>query len=565
MKGSWRIPWPKASRSSVCSPSAPSTLPRRQRRALLPLLLIGCIVALLPRAAQAEVARRYGLFVGQNDGGRGTRPLLFAESDAARVRDLFVRIGSVAPRDSILLIDADRSRLLEALRTLRASIERDRAAGQRSVLLFYYSGHADTRDLHLGSGRLALTELKQAVTDSGADLRLLLLDACHSGEATRLKGGTRAPAFLVQADEGDSLTGEVILSSSAADETSQESDRVGGGYFTHHLISGLLGAADSSSEGEVTLEEAYRYAYHHTLFETAGSAAGLQHPSVQSNVRGHGLLVLTRPDPSQTVLVFPSGLEGHYLVFDRNRKRFVAELRLNGLEPRRLSLPAGRYLVQKRTDDHLLTADLVMTRGATRQLDERTMIRTGFETDFARGVTAANLRRATRSPVRLSPWAGFQSFLFQPPGTPLFPTMPVVGLEIAWRDLIGPRWSLTVDVATGGLDTSLDFAAYDLETLYRQTSAGVGLRYGIEAGRLEFSVGPHLALYYIRRSFPGSAEPEQDFGHLLPGAAGQIGIEVIPRVTFGVLGRIHSLYYDVDGTDSSFVNVELALQASMQF
>jgi uncharacterized caspase-like protein len=57
-------------------------------------------------------------------------------------------------------------------------------------------------------------------------------------------------------------SGEVVITSSSADELSQESDEVGGSYFTHYLLSGLRGAADTSGDGEVTLDEAYRYVYY---------------------------------------------------------------------------------------------------------------------------------------------------------------------------------------------------------------------------------------------------------------------------------------------------------------
>src|SRR4029078_11847178 len=110
---------------------------------------------------------------------------------------------------------------------------------------------------------------------------------------TRTKGARRAPAFEIQADGPRDAKGVVILTSSSSDEDSQESDLVGGSYFSHHLASGLLGGADKSGDGQVTLFEAYAYAYDRTVADTAESAAGAQHPPFSYDLAGNGDLVLT--------------------------------------------------------------------------------------------------------------------------------------------------------------------------------------------------------------------------------------------------------------------------------
>ena len=46
--------------------------------------------------------------------------------------------------------------------------------------------------------------------------------------------------------------------------------------------------------GAVAVDEAYRYAYENTLRASSRSAAGLQHPAFQYDVRGQGKIVLTR-------------------------------------------------------------------------------------------------------------------------------------------------------------------------------------------------------------------------------------------------------------------------------
>jgi uncharacterized caspase-like protein len=105
-------------------------------------------------------------------------------------------------------------------------------------------------------------------------MRILIVDACRSGSLTRVKGGTPAPPFDVHVRGSDGSEGAAFLTSSAANEDAQESDALQGSFFTHYLVSGLLGAADSDGDRRVSLSEAYAYAYEGTLRASSRSLAG---------------------------------------------------------------------------------------------------------------------------------------------------------------------------------------------------------------------------------------------------------------------------------------------------
>ena len=92
-----------------------------------------------------------------------------------------------------------------------------------------------------------------------ATIKLAVIDACKSGAVTR-KGGAPADEFVVDV-VNPKLSGMVLLTSSGADELSQESRALAGSVFTHHLVSGLRGAADEDGDHQVTVTEAYHYAY----------------------------------------------------------------------------------------------------------------------------------------------------------------------------------------------------------------------------------------------------------------------------------------------------------------
>src|SRR3989454_6549233 len=127
---------------------------------------------------------------------------------------------------------------------------------------------------------MPLVELREALRSAPADVRIGLLDSCQSGASTRPKGVRAAPAFDVQQAQAASMRpkGLVLIASSAADEESQESDAIGASFFTHYLASGLMGDADASGDGRVTLAEAYAYTYGRTVGTTADTEAGIQHP-----------------------------------------------------------------------------------------------------------------------------------------------------------------------------------------------------------------------------------------------------------------------------------------------
>ena len=123
--------------------------------------------------------------------------------------------------------------------------------------------------MHLGTTRLDFTRLTSLVDQAGATLKVLVVDACRSGELTRVKGARPVQPFKIVSAERLKSEGNAIITSSAAGEDAQESDRLGGGIFSHHFMMGLRGAADRTGDRTVSLSEAYRYAYDQTLRTTS--------------------------------------------------------------------------------------------------------------------------------------------------------------------------------------------------------------------------------------------------------------------------------------------------------
>ncbi|MBL8921942.1 MAG: caspase family protein [Myxococcaceae bacterium] len=300
-------------------------------------------VALLAAPAFAET-KRVAIIVGNNAGGPSMPPLRFAESDAGKMARVLVELGDVAADDILLLQGRKAADVERAIADARDRISMfKRSPDVRTVLLFFFSGHSDGEAMELGNEKLAYPRLKALLAGSGADVRLSIVDACKSGGGLREKGGKQAEAFTIKLADTLQQTGEAFITSSAADEAALESNEVMGSYFTHNLISGLRGAADTSGDRLVTLAEAYKYAYDRTVSATAALTAGAQHPSYDFKLSGQGELVLASLLKPSSVLVLPEGAD-RSLVTDVLRDQVVVEA--PGNAAREFALAPGEYALR---------------------------------------------------------------------------------------------------------------------------------------------------------------------------------------------------------------------------
>lgn len=310
-------------------------------------LLLALLLA-LPGIASALPAQTWLVTIGNNVGDSDELGLRFAERDAQQIADILRQHGGVASRRVTLLLGESAQTVRRTLEDLNVEIRGQVSAGQPSALLVFYSGHADATSLHLRGSSLHIDELKNLVQGSAAAMRLLIVDACRSGSITRVKGVQAAESFDIQMEASGGAEGTAILTSSAAGESSQESDRLRGSFFTHHLINALRGAADRNGDGRITLSEAYTYTYDQTL-RSSGRTLSLQHPTYLFDLRGREDPVLTLTDNAQGQFARLQ-LAGRalYLVSEeRDGGPLVAEVSTQRSRTI-LLLPAGSYFVQQR-------------------------------------------------------------------------------------------------------------------------------------------------------------------------------------------------------------------------
>lgn len=312
---------------------------KRLQAACIALLVLW----LLASAAQAET-RRLAIVVGNNAGSLSQKPLRYAETDAGKFARVLVELGGVREPDLFLLQGARLAELEDVIgRVQRRTKQLHAQPATRVVLLFYFSGHSDGVSLELGEDKLSYRRLRERLEGSQADVRLLIVDSCKSGALVSSKGGSLGPSFEIAMQDDLATTGEITLTSSAADELALESADIRASFFSHHLTTGLRGAADKSGDGLVTLEEAYQYSYARTVLDSDSTLQGRQHPHYEYRLSGKGELVLTDLGRKASSLQLPKGFS-RALVVDLLRDQIVAELseRSNVL----LALPAGKYALQ---------------------------------------------------------------------------------------------------------------------------------------------------------------------------------------------------------------------------
>jgi Caspase domain len=352
-----------------------------------------------PRAHAAIT--RYAVIVGNDAGAAGEVTLSYAETDARKVYDVLSALGGFKPENMVLLQGRGGAELQRVLISMNARIRAESSGGRDSILFVYYSGHADAEAIHPGNEALELGLLQRLVQGSSADFRVLVLDACRSGSLTRVKGAERTAPFPVVLDAELSGEGLALLTSSASDEDAQESDALRGSFFTHYFVSGLRGAADRNRDGSVSVEEAYGYAYLHTLRASSQTLYGTQHPTFRFDLKGKGAVPLTwvsaRGQHGGQMALPP----GHaYLLFaGDDQGPVVAEVGEHDAQ-RLLALEPGTYFVRGRASDHLLEGLVELGPGQTLWLQESQLSPVEYARLARKGGTERGLAHG--------PWLGYQ-------------------------------------------------------------------------------------------------------------------------------------------------------------
>lgn len=344
------------------------------KKSIFILLTIFTAFKLFAAAEDTDISAgvdRYAIYIGCNDGGKERDKLLYAGSDAKNFQKIMSEIGGVQDSNSFILIDPSKDKIDDTLDKITTKINRNKSNAKRSEFIFYYSGHSDENSLLLGEAAYDYSSLKHKITEIPSDIHIVILDSCYSGNFIRTKGGQKKKPFLM--DDSSVVKGHAYLSSSSAREFSQESDDIESSYFTNAMITGLRGAADTSGDSKVTLNELYSYAFNETLSKTESSKAGPQHPNYNITLVGSGDLILSDISNADAMLSISKEAKGTFIIRDSNGK-LISEINKAAGLPILMALPVGTYTAVCINEFTTLQGTFSLEKNSVYMLDQNNLL-----------------------------------------------------------------------------------------------------------------------------------------------------------------------------------------------
>jgi uncharacterized caspase-like protein len=211
----------------------------------------------------------------------------------------------------VLLLDeeANLTRLRSAL-----GVYLKNKASKEDMVIIYFAGHGatereatspdgdglekyllpyDVDPKELYATAMPMEEISRLFSRIRSDRLVFIVDTCYSGAS----GGRTISVADIRAGISDGFLdritggkGKIILTASGANEVSAESDELQHGIFTHFLIKGLQGQADSDGDGLITVDEVYTYVSKQVPQATNQE----QHPVKKGIVEGPLVLSIVR-------------------------------------------------------------------------------------------------------------------------------------------------------------------------------------------------------------------------------------------------------------------------------
>ncbi len=189
-------------------------------------------------------------------------PLQYTDDDAYRMY-AFLKSpeGGALKDDQIkILVDGDATKD----KILFAMDEIFRNAGPNDLVLMYYSGHGLKGsflpiDFDGLNNKLLHKEISGILNRSKAKYKLFIADACHSGSMFNEKGTIDNTLKSYYSSLANAAPGTALILSSKSGETSLESSGLRQGVFSHFLLRGLKGEADTDYNNIVNVQELYEY------------------------------------------------------------------------------------------------------------------------------------------------------------------------------------------------------------------------------------------------------------------------------------------------------------------
>lgn len=171
--------------------------------------------------------------------------------------------GGALPDDQIRVLiddDATKHKIMKAMQQVFFK------ADENDVVVMYFSGHGLPGsflpvDFDGFNNKLFHDDVKRMFAESKAKHKICIADACHSGSLMAMRSTTDHSISKYYKAFENSRGGTALLLSSKGDEYSLEDHGLRQGIFSHYLIRGLKGEADTNRNKIVTIKELFDFVY----------------------------------------------------------------------------------------------------------------------------------------------------------------------------------------------------------------------------------------------------------------------------------------------------------------
>ncbi len=169
--------------------------------------------------------------------------------------------GALSDEQVEILVDENATRTNIEL----ALSEKLGQADADDIVVFYFSGHGVDGyfvpvDFDGINNLLSHKRVEQLLASSSAKHKLVLADACHSGGLLAARNMSASSSRLYDAFT-NSTGGTALLLSSRSEEVSLEANNLRSGVFSHYVMRGMKGEADTNRNRIVTVDELHKYVY----------------------------------------------------------------------------------------------------------------------------------------------------------------------------------------------------------------------------------------------------------------------------------------------------------------
>jgi hypothetical protein len=228
-------------------------------------LTISCISIPLVTADSGD-KQLWAVVIGVEGGGA-----INLDNDAQDFANVLVNTYGYPSSNIRLLInsEATKSAVISTLEWLR-----DQEVKQDGVSIFF-STHGSVDNLHLYDAFLSDSELSSILSEFDSHNILVVINACNSGSFT---------------DVADVIESGILLTACTADESTYDVVFFSNTIFIEYLVEQGMsqGLADGNSDGIVSVEEAFNYAYANCA--DPPGALSPTHPQMVDKYEGEYLL-----------------------------------------------------------------------------------------------------------------------------------------------------------------------------------------------------------------------------------------------------------------------------------